>query len=334
MTIQTLAATPICSRIRTEEPGSALRTIPGVRTRTDTGTSPLLDRDIVGDRVHIRQRNILGPNDMKAQDALRRAGYLIVCEWDDDPSIFPEIASNRHLTFRACHCVQTSTEPLAELLRSYNPHVRVFRNEVAELPSPRDPSKDLPATILFGALNREEDWREILPGLRRVLVALSDRVRVEVLHDRPFFDALPEVDKTFRPFLPFDEYLAVLGRCDIALLPLAPSRFNRCKSDLKFIECAASGVVCLASPTVYDGPIQHGSTGLIYRSVTEFETLLRLLILDHPLRDRLRQAAYRHVARTRMLGRAFRERYRWYREMCGRLPELDRELLDRVPELR
>lgn len=334
MTIKTLTATPICSRVRTEEPSAMLRTIPGVRTRTDYASSRLLDWETGGDRILIRQRNILGPKDVPALKALRRAGYLIVCEWDDDPAIFPEIAMNDHLTFRGCHCVQTSTQPLAEVLRSFNPHVQVFRNEIAELPPPRGPRSDGPVTILFGALNREEDWRPLIPGLHRVLSDLSDRVKVQVLHDRAFFEALPNVDSSFRPFAPFDEYLEVLSRCDIALLPLAPSRFNQCKSDLKFIECAAGGIACLASEIVYEHTIRDGVTGLIYRSAAEFEVLLRRLILESPLRSRLQEAAYRYVVRHRMLGLTFRQRYRWYREMCHRLPDLDRELCDRAPELR
>jgi hypothetical protein len=334
MAIQTLAATPICSRVRTEQPGMALRTIPRVRTRTDSDAAPLLDRQDGTDRILIRQRNILRRDHLEEQRILRKAGYLVICEWDDDPAIFPEIAANDHLTFRSYHCVQTSTEPLAEVLRAYHPVVRVFRNEIAELPPPREPKAEGPVTILFAALNRESDWPAILPGIRRVLEGHPDRVRVEVLHDRAFFDALPAIEKRFRPFLPYDEYLKVLRSCDVALLPLAPSRFNRCKSDLKSIECAANGVVCLASDTVYSGTIRHESTGLIFRSASEFESLFRRLIRDDALRCMLQRSAYRHVARHRMLGSWYRDRYLWYREMCERLDELDRALCDRVPELR
>src|SRR5690606_8456208 len=132
---------------------------------------------------------------------------------------------------------------------------------------PRRP--DRPVTVFFGALNREPDWRELIPVLRRVLEVGGGGIRFEVIYDRSFFDALPAIDKTFRPYLPYDRYVEVLRRSDIALLPLRPSRFNRCKSDLKYLECAANGVACLASPTVYEGSIRHGETGLIYRSVAE-----------------------------------------------------------------
>jgi glycosyltransferase involved in cell wall biosynthesis len=105
------------------------------------------------------------------------------------------------------------------------------------------------------------------------------------------------------------------------------------KSDLKFIECAAHGVVALASPTVYIATLRHGETGLIFGSPEEFEVLLTQLIADAPLRRRLADAAYRYVADERLLARHYRERYRWYTQMLDRLPALNRELRARVPEL-
>ncbi|WP_158633337.1 glycosyltransferase family protein [Tautonia sociabilis] len=331
--LQTLAATPICSRIRTEEPDRALRTLPGVRTRTDYAVAPLLAERPGEARVLILQRSILGRRDLEGIRRFRQAGYLIVSEWDDDPSIFPEVATQEALTFRACHCVQTSTQPLAEVLRAFHPVVAVFPNRVFELPPRVLRRAEGPVSIVFAALNRENDWAEIMPALRRVLVDVKDAVRVDVVHDRAFFDALPPVPKTFRPFLPYADYVAVLQQSDIALLPLMPSRFNRCKSDLKYLECAALGVACLAAPTVYADSIRHGETGMVYRSPSEFEAMLRQLIADAALRQSLASAAYREVARSRMLGQVFRERYLWYEQMIARLPELDRDLCDRVPEL-
>ena len=167
--VQTLAATPICSRVRTEEPDALLRAIPGVRTRTDYGFSPFLEGRPGEVGVFIRQRHLLGEADLGLQRALIERGYLIVAEWDDDPSIFPAVVANDYLTVRACHGVQVSTEPLAEVLRPYNPHVAVFPNRLFELPPPRPPRAEGPLTIVFGALNREADWPELVPGLQRVL---------------------------------------------------------------------------------------------------------------------------------------------------------------------
>ncbi len=224
---------------------------------------------------------------------------------------------------------------MAEALRPYNPHVEVFPNQVAALPPPRaaDRTDSGPVTIFFGALNREADWAPILPALNRVLAAHGDRVRMQVVYDRAFFDALTTPNKAFEPLCPYDRYKAILSAADIARLPLEPTRFNRHKSDLKFIESAAHGAVVLASPTVYDRTIRHGEMGLIYHSPDEFAAMLDRLIRDAPFRRALAGAAYRYVAEHRLLSRHFRARHDWYRAMLDRLDELDAELRGRVPEL-
>ena len=76
---------------------------------------------------------------------------------------------------------------------------------------------------------------------------------------------------------PIERYHELLDEADIALLPLTSTRFNEHKSDLKFIECAAHGVVSLASPTIYGQTITDGETGLIYRSPGELSVSARAI---------------------------------------------------------
>jgi glycosyltransferase involved in cell wall biosynthesis len=158
-------------------------------------------------------------------------------------------------------------------------------------------------------------------------------VRIQVVYDRTFFDALVTPHKEFEPLCSYDRYLSVLRAADIALLPLEPTQFNAHKSDLKFIESAAHEVAVLASPTVYDRTIRHGETGLIYGSPEEFAMLLDRLIRDGPFRRALARNAYRYVAEHRLLARHFRARYDWYRAMLAQRDRLDAELRRRVPEL-
>lgn len=333
--IQTLIAEPmVCARVRVLEPDLFLGTIPGVRTVAATDPNRLGQTLPDEARIFVRQRNILlrGPQ-LEAQAALARMGYLIVAEFDDDPNHFPQVAENGFLTFSACHCVQTSTPALAEVLRPHNPHVQVFANQIAMLPPPRTTRLDGPITLFFGALNRETDWISLLPSLNRVLAERGDSLRVRVVYDRAFFDSIETEHKDFQAFCPYDRYTEILRSADIALLPLNSSRFNACKSDLKFIECAAHGTVALASPTVYGDTIRPGVTGQIFDSPEDFEAKLNHLIEDEPTRLRLSGNAYRYVAECRLLSGHFRERYDWYRAMLDRLPELDRELQERVPEM-
>ena len=386
-------------RIRTLEPDRFSRTIPGVRTVSQVKSADLKVGLPGEEKVFIWQRSILRyPQDISLLKQLLQRDYLIVAETDDDPLYRPEYEQGQFLNFRGCHCVQTSTEPLAAYLRQHNPNVAVFPNHLAYLPPwgdggtrgrgdqgtggsvgsvgsvgslgsnlpPSPPSPPSPphlpplphlpppprlhispspppplsprlptgvVTIFFGAFRRESDWEPIMPALNRVLARFNRGVRVKVIYDRSFWEALETSEKEFEPLCEYDRYQEILRSCDIALLPLLPTRFNQMKSDLKFLECSSHGVAVLASPTVYDQSIIAGETGLIYRSETEFETMLAQLIADAPLRQRLATNAYHWVAQNRLLCQHYRDRRDWYLQMRDQLPRLNQELRSRVPEL-
>lgn len=324
----------VCARPRVWEPDRFLNTVPGVRA-TSAIKKMQLPAALEGqEQVFIWQRAYLRyPEDLAVQKTLLRQGYLIVAEIDDDPLRWSAPEANGLFSYRSCHAVQTSTEPLAEVLRQYNPNVVVFANQLAYLPPPRTYPADQPVTLFFGALNREDDWRLILPALSRVLADFRGRARFQVIHDQRFFDALETEAKSFEPFCRYERYEEILRGCDIALLPLLPTRFNGMKSDLKFLECAGHGVAALASPTVYENTIVDGETGFLYRSEEEFEDRLRRLIADQELRRRLTANAYRWVGEKRLLSRHYRRRLDWYLQMRDELPRLNEELRGRVPEL-
>jgi len=338
--IWSLLGSAVGSAVRIGEPGRFLATIPGVRTRSGTGLQfDDLARTWPGEeRVFLQQRVIIPRDDhLRLQRALLAEGYLIVAEFDDDPGHFADLVQTDFFALKSCHCIQTTTDVMAETLRAINPHVAVFANQIAGLPQPRQRLESEcgvgPTTLFFGALNREADWAPLLPVLNYALTRHGDRVRFQVVYDRAFFDALATRYKAFEPLCSHDRYHELLHEADIALLPLAPTRFNQHKSDVKFIECAAHGVAALASPTVYDRTIIGGETGVIYHSLDEFALLLDRLIEDAPFRRRLGENAHRFVAENRLLARHFRARHDWYRAMLDRRGELEAELRARVPEL-
>jgi glycosyltransferase involved in cell wall biosynthesis len=246
---------------------------------------------------------------------------------------WPSHAENQFFTYRACHCIQTSTEPLAEFLRQINPNVVVFPNQLAYLPSPREYKNDGKVKLFFGALNREEDWAVIMPTLNRVLADYPETVSVQVIYDQKFFAALTTEQKQLEPLCNYERYQELIRKCDIGLLPLNNNRFNSMKSDLKFLECAGHGVTVLASPTVYENSISEGQTGLIYRSEAEFETKLRQLIDNITLRRELAENAYQWVKNNRLLSLHYHQRRDWYLKMREDLPRLNQELQKRVPDL-
>lgn len=325
----------VCGRVRVQEPEWFLNTIPGFTATSSDRPPPQFTR--VGpaeEKILLLQRSVIRPGkELQLIQDVVRLGYLVIADMDDDPLRFSHHQASDCLTFRAVHAVQTSTEPLAEVLRPYNPHVAVFANHLATLPPPRSDAETGVVRLFFGALNREEDTKPILPALNRILQEQGPRVHVQVVYDRSFYEALQTDAKSYEPLCAYPRYEELLRACDIALLPLEPTRFNRMKSDLKWIECAAHGVIALASPTVYEESIAPGKTGFPYRSAEEFETKLRQLLGDRDLRRQVVQQAHAWVRDQRLLSQHYRDRYRWYLQLLDRLPELTKAIRQRTPEL-
>ena len=99
---------------------------------------------------------------------------------------------------------------------------------------------------------------------------------------------------------------------------------------MKFIECAGSGAVALASPIVYANTIVDGKTGFIYRDEREFSNKLNLLIKNRNLRRTVAERAYEYVRAERLMSQHYEERLDWYRELLLRLPELTAEASERI----
>ncbi len=324
--IHAIEAEDCCARPRIREPFAMLKTIPGVKCTT--GIVPDLPSD--ANKILIRQRNTF--IEVEHLRKFIADGWLIVQECDDYPLAYENGATRDWIVFRGCHAISCSTQAIAEIVRQYNPNVIVFENQIAELPPWRDREECGEVAIFFGAQNREADWAPIMPAINRVL-ADNPQVHFRVVHDRAFFDAL-NCPKVFKPFCDYAEYRSFLRTCHIALLPLEDTPFNRCKSDIKFLECAAEGVACLMNKTVYVAThAKAPGSGLWYDCTEDFEECLRGLIEDAGLRASCANFAYAYVRDNRLLSQHFRKRSAWYQSLLDAKPSLDQQLLERVPEL-
>lgn len=329
-----LGETLVCARVRMDEPHAFLATLPKI-TYKKYDKAEESSASKIGKQIWIWQRRFFTLDTMiQAQSQLMRRRYLTIQEWDDDPLHWEEhFCQNRFIEFRSAHAIQTSTPALAEYLRQFNPEVKVFPNCIAQLPPLRFPSGP-GVTIFFGAINREKDWKPIMPVLNQVLQRYGQRVKLIVVHDREFFDSVLSMNKEFFPFCEYSLYQKLLLYSDISLLPLLPSRFNQMKSDLKFVECAAWGTAVLASSTVYADTVKSRETGILYETEEQFRLGLEQLIEDMQFRRWLASNAWEWVKNYRLLSLQFRDRLQWYDSLFGRYDELTDAIEKRVPELQ
>ena len=329
---------PTLMDARTRLPADYLQSVPELVVSHGLKDHALPALPIDAPKLLIIQRHVPRSREEWAERLAQaiRAGWLVVSEWDDHPDLIAHAtgrtdAEAMWTTIVAAHAVQTSTAPLAEALRTRNPEVMPFANAAFTV-MPMPESRGQPARIFFGAANRQEFSVPVAHALAPLLERHAD-VMFEVVHDRAFFDALPTAAKVFHPTLPYADYLEVMGRCDIALLPLEGREAERFKSDIKYVEAGSRGLAVIASPPVYGATVRDGVNGLIAAELADWAPALERLLLDAPLRRSLARAAWDDVRDRRMFADQVAARRDWYAGLWARRAELEAGLVAREPLL-
>lgn len=308
--------------LRMQAPLEAVATAPGVRLMLAPFEQGVRLQKQPQDRLLILQRPQITLKQAEGIRNLHQAGYVTVLEIDDDLTQTPFELLSQQIIFRAVHAIQTSTPELAERLRRFTPEVAVFPNQLADI-DPLPPQRPGPCRLLFAATWRERDWQPIIAPLNRLLASRPD-VSVQVVMDKNFFEALETPNKHFYPYLEYADYIRVVANADVNLAPLLDTPFNRAKSDVKYLESAARGLVLVASPTVYGGTIRDGETGVLFDDGEAFERKLAPLLDDAAYRRRMAEAAYQDVRTHRMQSHQVPARLAWYRDLVTRKADLDR----------
>lgn len=330
---------PSMGEVRLLQPFRALESLPGVAWEYSKGKVNITPSEaLIQRKVFIWQRPIFGANerDYGMIRSLISHGYVVVIEWDDDPTHWPVLAESDYLTFRIVHAVQVSTPEIADVIRPFNPNIHVFSNALDVMPLERSVVEDQQhLRLFFGALNREKDWLPLIDALNEVLDADPEFWSVSVVHDRSFYDALqlPESQKSFTSLCDYRQYLDVMSQCDIAFLPLADNHFNRMKSDLKAVEAGAHGLALLASNVVYKSSIVDGVTGALFDNADQMKMHLQMWKKDPAEARRLGHQARQWVSTNRLAAHQVSDRYQWYQQLCEHREVLTDQLMCRVPEL-
>jgi SAM-dependent methyltransferase len=306
------------SHVRVVHPLNAMATDPTVSTRLMNQVEQVPAGDDTPHIFILHRPALTGEQGRQTLKRIVDAGWMVVTEFDDHPDFFQIMQDADQLTFRGVHAVQTSTPPLAAVLRKRNPEVAIFPNAIVRLPDINNFKTTDFVTLFFGALNRDADWRDLMPMINEVAAKVGDRLRFHVVHDAGFFEALESPHKVFTPTCDYETYQRLLGQCEISFMPLADNLFNRAKSDLKFIEAAAARVAPLASNVVYGDSIADGKTGLVFHDAEELRDRLLRLVVMPDLARQIGDGARQYVADERMIAYQVEARIAWYRSLWYR----------------
>jgi tetratricopeptide (TPR) repeat protein len=230
---------------------------------------------------------------------------------------------------RRCDGTQVTTEAIGQRLADRARQIDVMPNQLESLPPLRafptaaPPSAERPLLIGWGgSFGHREDLRAIAPPLIAWLQR-QRHVRFELMSDPLLAEPFAALDAarfrfTMAGSLP--QYLDWLEGLDIGLAPLLPTEFNRCRSDVKFLEYASRSLV----PVLQNlDPYHHlagTSAALLFDDTDDLIRQLDRLVAEPALRQSIASTAHTLVGRQRRLAQHAPARLAVYRELAESAP--------------
>lgn len=200
-----------------------------------------------------------------------------------------------------------TTQYLANLLKVYNTNTYVLPNylndKIWRFNSPQISTKKKIRIIYMGGITHQHDLKMLLPAIR--ILALKYPDKLEFI----FYGAnleLPELLPVTITNLASETYVyadfarvALTQLADIAIAPLEDNDFNRCKSNIKYLEYTAMGLPGVFSNVLpYSSVIKQGSNGFVAASTDDWVKAISQLIDDPLLRLQIANEAQENVRKN------------------------------------
>jgi glycosyltransferase involved in cell wall biosynthesis len=186
--------------------------------------------------------------------------------------------------------VTVASPELAKILGEIHPNVRLLPNYLDDqLWELKPPPQAADSPVILGYMGGDShlpDLMMIAPILAEVLERHAGQVKLTVWGMKPPAPLYGRADVNWVPLKPgnYLEFADFFNRqlIHLALAPLQITRFNQCKSAVKFLEYTAAGAPVLASRVSPYAPlIQPDMTGWLAGTAHEWRDTLERLI-DHP----------------------------------------------------
>jgi tetratricopeptide (TPR) repeat protein len=322
---------------RTRQPSRALGEVPDVGVISGSILSPgLFDSRVLVNADVLIIRDVADPDLLPIVAARRRRRKLSVYEitrhlFATPPTAreaagrFPDLVerSLRPLLARQADCLQVSTPALDAHCAALNPRRAVFPNQLWDAPPP-SPARRPDRVVIGWAGTRahRDDLRAVIPALAGVLERHPE-VAVAVMTEdvvRPVLDPLPAGRVSFTPWGTLASYYGFLDTIDIGIAPLAPTPYNRCLGDTRFMEYAAHGVLAVcADLEPYREVVRPGETGYLFADGAELETVLERALVEGDVRAAIPARAARYAASERLERRHARDRLGFYLSVAAQM---------------
>jgi glycosyltransferase involved in cell wall biosynthesis len=279
-------------------------------------------------------RSDISPDKVRnVQEQVHRAGGRLIFALDDD---FLSLSSEQQPWFSETYRqllrymlevadgLLVTTAVLADRFAPFNRRIAVLPNALDERllaggrPGPLDTPFGRRRVVVghMGTPSHDDDLMMILPALQRVWQKYPGAIELQIIGGAgrtETLEALAELPaRVISPppeEVEYPLFMLWFSSCvswDIALAPLRDTPFNRCKSDIKFLDYSAIGAAGIYSRgPAYASSVRHLETGWVAENdVNAWSEALEMLLCDHTLRRRLAANASRHVCSERILARS------------------------------
>lgn len=244
--------------------------------------------------------------------------FTSIQPWNPTAAFFHK-PINRSLVYQLIemsHCSQASAPELERRFGHLSQPCRVFPNHLWQMPE-RLPKPQRLTIGWGGSVGHLEDVAWIVPPLKELLERHPE-VRLAIMgygKIRDLFDWVPPDQLSLTAPGSLEQYTRFVQSLHIGIAPLKPTDFNRCRSDVKFLEYAASGAVSVCSDLEpYSDKVQDRVTGMLFKDPDDLVACIETLIEDEPFRIRVQQAAFRYVETERLERSHAQDRLRFYDE--------------------
>ena len=250
--------------------------------------------------------------------------YLAVQPWNPSASFFQHPANQGIIASYAAdaHLLQFSMPELSRYFGHLNSNSIVLKNNLWAIDDL--PEKDPEHVWLgwAGSLGHLEDIQQTLPLFKR-LMTKHPHICLAIMGPQPILDLFDWVEPNRfkgKKTGSLQAYLEFLKHLHIGICPLEPTDFNLCRSDVKFLEYAATGVFAIcANLAPYQEALVHEERGLFFNNHQELESAISRAVSDVALRTHCSKNAYHYVQNQRLETGAAQNRLQNYQEEIAQL---------------
>lgn len=240
---------------------------------------------------------------------LQKQGKKVIYDIDDNlweipstnPAFRPYNAPLKKQTkeiIKLCDALTVSTVELAEYFRinKFNKNIHVIPNMLHHAPEQR-PKRDGKIRIgWWGTNTHAGDWPAKLVFALDKIKDKYDNVELVFMGWNPMRGDKKRYE--FHNFQESDVFLDYLNKIDLDILvaPLIDCEFNRCKSNIKFLEASVCGVASvLSSVAPYKNTAEDGVTALMVTNEKQWQEKIEMLVENASYRKALAENAYTFV---------------------------------------